>query len=142
MRETALSIRKLGPEDIELVHSAADLFDDPPIKEQTKAFLESDRDHIWIAYLGQEPVGMLTATTLLHPDKSPHIFVNELGIDDDYRRRGIATRLMAEAVSFARSCGLTPLWLAAEGDDDQANAFYRSLSEPTERVSVVYEWEE
>ncbi len=142
MREAALSIRKLGPEDAGLVQSAADLFDDPPIKEQTKAFLESGRDHIWIAYIGLDPAGFVTATTLLHPDKAPHIFVNELGVDEDFRRRGIATRLMAEVVSFARHCGLTPLWLAAEGDDDLANSFYRSLPEPTERRSVVYEWEE
>ncbi|MEL7197590.1 MAG: GNAT family N-acetyltransferase [Pseudomonadota bacterium] len=142
MTETALSIRKLGPEDAGLVHSAADLFDDPPLKEQTTAFLKSERDHIWIAYLGAEPVGFLTATTLLHPDKAPHIFVNELGFDEGYRRRGIATKLMAEAVSFARLCGLTPLWLAAEGNDELANSFYRSLSDPTERGAVVYEWEE
>lgn len=138
----AVTIRMLGQGDEALVHSAADLFDDPPIAEQTTAFLNSDRDHIWIAYCGQEPVGFVSAITLLHPDKPPHIFVNELGVDDDYRRQGIATRLMAEAVSFARSCGLTPLWLAAEGDDDLANSFYRSLSEPIERGSVVYEWEE
>lgn len=142
MTEIALSIRKLVPEDAELVHAAADLFDEPPIKQQTEAFLRSDRDHIWFAYLGQEPVGFVSATTLLHPDKPPHIFVNELGVDEDYRRRGVATRLMAEAVSFARANKMTPLWLAAEGDDDLANNFYRSLSGPTERGSVVYEWEE
>ena len=138
----AVTIRMLGKGDEALVHAAEDLFDDAPLAAQTQAFLASERDFIWFAYLGKEAVGFVSATVLIHPDKEPHIFVNELGVDDDHRRQGIGSKLMAEAVSFARANNMAPLWLAAEGDDDLANSFYRSLSEPTERGARVYEWEE
>ncbi len=137
----SVTVRLLGRGDEALIHAAADLFDDTPLPDQTQAFLASERDFIWVAFLGEEAVGFVSATVLIHPDKKPHIFVNELGVDDDHRRKGIGSKLMAEAVGFARSKKMIPLWLAAEGDDDLANSFYRSLSEPTERGSRVYEWE-
>lgn len=136
-----IAIRLLGSEDLELVLSAADLFDEPPIPDQTRAFLESEREFLWFALDGERPVGFVSASVLLHPDKPPHLFVNELATAEPYRRRGIATRLMQTVVDFGRERKLWPVWVAADGDDDLAQAFYRSLAGLTERGAVVFEWE-
>jgi ribosomal protein S18 acetylase RimI-like enzyme len=137
----AFTIRLLGAGDEAIVAEGALLFDHTPIPDQTSAFLRSERDFIWFAMAGSGPIGFVSASILLHPDKEPHLFVNELGVDDNFRRQGIATRLMQAVVHFGRERGLWPIWVAAEGDDHAAQAFYRSLSGMTERGAIVYEWE-
>ena len=136
-----IAIRLLGTGDEALVASAEGLFDDPPLEDQTQAFLESEREFLWFAIYGGKPVGFVSAASILHPDKQPHLFVNELATHAEYRRRGIARRLMETVAEFARARKLWPVWVAAEGDDEQAIAFYRSLGGMTERGAVVFEWE-
>lgn len=135
-----VSIRLLGPGDESLVLSAAELFDDLPIPEQTQGFLDSERDFLWFAIADDRPVGFVSAAVLLHPDKPPHLFINELSTVESHRRRGIATRLMHAVLDFGRERALWPVWVIAEGDDDPAQAFYRSLSGLAERGAVVFEW--
>ena len=136
-----IEIRRLGPDDFDLVMSAQGLFDFEPLADQSKAFLSSDREFIWFAMDGETPVGFVSASVILHPDKPPHLFVNELATHEGHRRKGVATALMETVVSFSREAGLWPVWLAAESDDEQAKAFYRSLRRPSERGSVIFEWE-
>ena len=136
-----VAIRLLGPGDETLVEAAAELFDHEPLPEQTRAFLASEREFLWLAIVKGRPAGFVSATSILHPDKRPHLFVNELATHEDHRRRGIATRLMRTVEQYGREHGLWPIWLAAEGDDEQAIAFYQSLSDMEERGAVVFEWE-
>lgn len=136
-----IAIRLLGPEDQVLVEAATDLFDNPPLADQTRAFLASDRDFIWFAIASDKPVGFVSASVLLHPDKPPHLFINELATAESHRRRGVATRLIEAVLEFGKAQALWPVWVAAEGDDEQAQAFYRSLGDKTERGVIVFEWE-
>ena len=141
MSDGAPEIRLLGPDDHALVTQAQGLFDNPPIADQTRAFLASDRDFLWFAILDEQPVGFVSATSVLHPDKLPNLFVNELETRDGFRRRGIATRLMRTVQGYGKAHDLWPIWLAAEGDDAQAIAFYRSLGDMEGRGATVFEWE-
>ena len=136
-----MEIRLLGPADQELANSAADLFDDRLIAEQLSDFLASERDFLWLALVDGQVAGFVSATIVLHPDKMPHLFVNELATHEDFRRRGVATQLMRTVQGYGKANGLWPIWVAAEGDDEQAIAFYRSLSDMGERAVVVFEWE-
>ena len=138
---TDWDVRLLGPDDAAMVLNAGDLFDFAPISAQTSVFLASDRDFLWFACSGETPIGFVSASILLHPDKPPHLFVNELAVDEDHRRKGVATALMQTAISYAKGHGLWPVWVAAEADDFVAQAFYRSLNDATERGAVVFEWE-
>ena len=140
MSET-IEIRLLGPGDEDLVSAGAELFDDPPDPVQTRAFLASDREFLWFALDGGQPVGFVSATSIFHPDKKPHLFVNELATREDHFRRGIATQLMRTVERFGREQGLWPIWVAAEGGDARAIAFYRSLQDMEERGVSVFEWE-
>lgn len=138
---TAIEVRLLSADDFDLVQSAEGLFDHQPLPQQTAAFLASDRDFIWFALEAGVPVGFVSASVILHPDKLPHLFVNELATREDRRRRGIARALMQTVADFGRSNGFWPIWLAAEGDDRPAKAFYRSLDDFDERDVVVFEWD-
>ena len=136
-----ISIRLLSAADEALVLSAAGLFDFSPMSDETRAFLSSDREFLWFAMANVQPVGFVSATSILHPDKSPHLFVNELAVHNNWRRRGVATKLMETVVAYGRENALWPIWLAAEGDDRNAQEFYRSLSDLSERGAIVFEWE-
>lgn len=141
MKSDGIAIRLLGPGDEALVASATGLFDHAPIADQTRDFLASAREFLWFAMDDDKPVGFVSATSILHPDKQPHLFVNELTTHADYRRRGIARRLMEAVEAFARAERLRPVWVVAEGDDEQAIAFYRSLGGMTEAGAVFFESE-
>ena len=140
MGESA-KIRLMTPADFDLVMNSADLFDHPPIPEQTRAFLASDREFLWLALVDGRPVGFVSATSILHPDKQPHLFVNELATHAEFQRQGIASSLMRTVETYGKAHGLWPIWVAAEGDDEGAIEFYRSLGDMAERGAVVFEWE-
>lgn len=137
-----VNVRLLGPDDHGLVMGAGDLFDAPPISAQTTAVLASERDFLWFAMSGNRPVGFASATSILHPDQPPNLFFNELGVHEDFRRRGVATRLVEAVLAHARRSDIWPVWVLAEGDDAQAIAFYRSLSGLSQAGSVFFEWEQ
>ncbi|MFA6219527.1 MAG: GNAT family N-acetyltransferase [Erythrobacter sp.] len=137
-----VEIRLLSSDDFDLVLSAEGLFDHQPIPQQTAAFLASDRDFIWFAMEALVPIGFVSASVILHPDKLPHLFVNERATREDRRRRGVARMLLQTVVDFGKSNSIWPLGLAAEGDDEPAKAVYRSPDGFGERDAVVFEWEQ
>lgn len=92
MADGAIDIRLLGPDDHAVVIAAQGIFDNRPIPDQTRDFLASDREFLWLAFYAGEVAGFVSATTILHPDKLPHLFVNELETREGFRRLGIATR--------------------------------------------------
>lgn len=48
---------------------------------------------------------------------------------------------MRTVEEYGKMNGLWPIGVAAEGDDAQAIAFYRSLGDMEERGATVFEWE-
>ena len=117
-----------------------DLFDNSLDAVSTDAFFASDLHHIAVALDGPTVVGMSTATTLLHPDKAPVGFIAEVGVHDDYLRRGIATRLLKCLMAHLRDLGITDIWLATETDNVPARGLYQSLDARETQGIVVYDW--
>ena len=141
MKDRAVNVRLLGPDDAALVLSSPDLFDAAPLPDQTIAMLESERDFLWFAFAQGRPVGFASATMVLHPDQRPVLFLNEIAVDEAVQRRGIGTMLMQAAIDLARSKGWTSTWVLARSDDAPAQTFYRSLSPATTQPSIMFEWE-
>ena len=61
-------------------------------------------------------------------DPARHAFVHDLYVAREYRRRGIATRLMDSAEAFARSHGVTDVRLAVLERNEDARAFDETLN--------------
>ena len=134
------TIRRLGPGDEALIGEGGYLFDGPPIAAETARFLAGNDSFLWFALVEGKPAGFVSAVRMRHPDKQPSLFIDELGVDEAYRRRGIATALMETAVAEARALGCEAAWVAAEGDDELAIAFYESMSGKSARMARVFEW--
>ena len=103
------------------------LFDDDIRPDQAAAFLADPMNLCVLAYDGAEAVGMVTGTILRHPDKTPTLFVNEVGTREGWMRQGIATALMNRMRAEALARGCEGAWLGTEAENEVAQSFYRSL---------------
>ena len=116
------------------------IFDNPVRDDQLAAFLADPGHAMVLACAGDAVVGFASGTVLRHPDKDPAFFLNEVEVAEDWRRRGIATRLVAALRARAGALGCSTLWLATERDNAPARGLYRAAgAEETEGI-VVYEW--
>ncbi|EAQ12121.1 acetyltransferase (GNAT) family protein [Maritimibacter alkaliphilus HTCC2654] len=135
-----IDVRRLGPVDIEAILSS-DAFDHPARPDQTRAFLDAPDTAIIGALDGDRMIGFASATVLLHPDKPPMLFVNEVGVNEGFRKRGIATRLVEALIDWARAYGCEGIWLATEEDNAAARALYRKLDARETTGVVVFDWD-
>jgi ribosomal protein S18 acetylase RimI-like enzyme len=136
----AFEIRWLGSGDDQLVLDAAVLFDATPRRDWTAQFLGRDGHHLLIAYLGDTPVGFISGVETLHPDKGAEMFVYELGVDDPYRRRGVASELVRELLEVARRRGCYGMWVPVEPDNEAALATYRSTGAAGPDPAANFTW--
>lgn len=133
-----VEIRQLGIADLRLVLNAnPDVFDHAVVPVRAAEFLGDPR-HVLIAALDEKSiVGFLSAVIYVHPDKEhPELWVNEVGVAEPYRQRGIGRRLMEAAIAAAQAAGCSALWVLSEADNSAARALYRSVC-ATETADVV-----
>jgi len=135
--DRAMRIEQLGPGDEERVLAAADLFDDAPDPAWTAAFFARDGHHLLMAFEGERAVGFVSGVETIHPDKGIELFVYELGVHEDHRRKGIAGALLDELEAIAAAQGCHGLWVATESDNVAALATYRSASYTPPEPCVV-----
>ena len=142
----SVTLRQLGTEDAPVL-LAADVFDSPADPAHVARFLgRSDapdpRHLIVVAETGGQVVGFASAAVLDHPDKPSSLFIIEVGVNEAWRRQGIATALVARLRALGRARGCRTSWVATEADNSPARALYaRTGGRETEGV-VVYDWDE
>ncbi|QFZ16538.1 GNAT family N-acetyltransferase [Saccharothrix syringae] len=124
----------------EAVVTAGHLFDDPPREDATRAFLADDRHHLLIAYVDDRPAGFVSGVETIHPDKGVEMLIYELGVDDRFRRRGVATALLRDLLELARSRGCTGAWTGTEKDNAAALAAYRGTEAELDYDTVGVSW--
>lgn len=107
--------------------------------ESLKKFLERG-GILLLACEGDKIAGAALCYELPHPDGNDTLYVHELDTHPDFRRRGVATQLMAEAMKRAKQRGLSEVWLGADQDNPAANALYRKLGPSEVESSVTYSY--
>lgn len=121
-----IRLLKAGDEQV-LTRVAPGVFDHPVRPDLARRFLATPSYRIIVALDGDLVVGMATGFSHFHPDKDEEFFVNELGVDDAYRRQGIGVAMMKALLAEARTMGCTAAWLGTETDNVAALATYRHL---------------
>ncbi|MCB1367211.1 MAG: GNAT family N-acetyltransferase [Rhodobacteraceae bacterium] len=129
-----------GPHNAELL-IGCDVFDNDVDPAQLAAFLADPGHMLVFAAIGARIVGFASGNTMLHPDKPPAFFINEVGVAEDFQRRGIATTLCEMLLKAARDGGCKGIWLATETDNHAARALYQRLRARETRDIVVYDWD-
>lgn len=106
-------------------------------KEKSLREIVGNPDCVYlIAYDGQKPVGIAMAAKFLNPSAKHWLYVDELGVRPDYRRRGIAGNLLKKLLEIAKDWQLDEVWLGTEPDNVAANHLYKSL-QPSKVESFV-----
>jgi ribosomal-protein-alanine N-acetyltransferase len=130
-----------GAED--RVVAAAHLFDHPVGLEAASRFLRREGNHIVIAYVDGEPAGFVSGTEILHPDrKEPELFLNELGVDPNFRGRGVGRALVAELWETARNRGCRGMWVLTDDDNVAATRTYAGAGGSRVGTNVMFQWGE
>ena len=114
----------LGDEDE--VARFEEAFDNRVLPDETRRFLEDDRHHLVLGYVDDRPAGFLSAVELFHPDKRSELFLNEVGVIEGARRRGVARALVDELKRIGHERGCASMWVLTDEDNAAAMRLYRS----------------
>jgi ribosomal protein S18 acetylase RimI-like enzyme len=135
-RMRRMEIRELGPGD-EAMLGRLD-FDGRPqaplAPEAAARFLADEHTHLWVAFDGPTPIGMLLAYELPRRCGAESIVhVYELGVATAHRRRGVGSALWSALRGHFPG---VEAYVLVEQSNASARAFYEAqgLAEPEERV--------
>ena len=141
MGET-ITIRTLGPDDAFVLDRVrAGVFDNPIDPAQAWAFLAVRLNLLTVAVYQGEVVGFVNGTVLLHPDKPRSLFLNEVGVHEDFQKQGIGTRLLRAITDEGRDRGCEEAWVLTDADNPAGNALYTRLKGAPTAGHVMYSWD-
>jgi ribosomal protein S18 acetylase RimI-like enzyme len=120
-----IEVRLLRPGDEQVLRAVADdVFDDPLDSAATAAFLADPRHHLAVAIDDGVVVGFASAVVYVHPDKpQPELWINEVGVAESHRCRGVGKRLLQALFARGRELGCDEAWVLT----DQSNTGARQL---------------
>ena len=94
--------------------------------------INSPLSQIFIAEVAGKAVGYVLCVQVIKPESpfttASHILeIDQLSVEPDWRRRGIASALMQQAEQFAVERGITRLTLTVAAFNTEAVAFYEAV---------------
>lgn len=131
-----IEIIRLTAANADLLRNVAeDVFDTEVVTARLRAYLAEPVNLMIVAVDGDLVVGQAAAVIHKHPDKPDELFIDEVGVSPDWRRQGIARRMMQALFAHGRSMGCQASWLATEEDNLPARRLYESFGE--DGVAIV-----
>jgi ribosomal protein S18 acetylase RimI-like enzyme len=124
--DTGVRIRRAVLGDGDEVARFEDAFDNRVLPEETRRFLEDERHHLLLGYVDDRPAGFLSAVEVFHPDKRSELFLNEVGVMEGARRRGLARALVDELKRIGHERACVSMWVLTDEDNAAAMRLYRS----------------
>lgn len=107
-----------------LARVADDVFDEDIDSARVAAYLATPGHFMVLAVADGEVVGQACGVIHRHLDLPTELYIDNLGVAEDFRRQGIASRLLDDLVAWGRSEGCEEAWVATEPDNDPACALY------------------
>ena len=113
----------------------ADAFDEeenffsaPPSDSYLARLLSDPRFVLLVARIGDAVVGALSAYELVKYERErSEFYIYDLAVAEPFRRRGVATALIAALKPIAKAAGGWVIFVQADRVDDPAIALYRTL---------------
>lgn len=136
-----LAVRRVGPEDEDLVRSALSLFDNR-IAAEPAEFVSDSKTLAFIAEKGGEIAGWLYGYELLRPDGHREALIYSVDVAEDYRGRGYGRALIAAFLAEARQKSYTEVWTLTDDDNTVAQSLYTNTGGGTGQGQVMYTWED
>src|SRR4051812_37588311 len=137
-----IEVKVLGPEDRAMLdHVGPDVFDrgiDPGLAAE---FLSDPRHHLVVAIDVGVVVGFASGVHYVHPDKPAELWINEVGIAESHRGRGIGKRIMVAMLEHARTLGCREAWVLTDRGTQPAMRLYaaaRGTAAPRDQVMFTF----
>jgi ribosomal protein S18 acetylase RimI-like enzyme len=105
-----------------------------------EAFLRDSSSFVLGAYIDDAPVGLAWGLQMRSPSGGLTTYVHELDVHENWRRQGIGSALITEAITLARRRGSTKFWLSTGGHNETAQALYESLGGDRKPLGDVNYW--
>ncbi len=120
--------RLLGPDDgPQLERVAPDVFDNAVRPEMAARFLADPNHHLAVAIDEGVIVGFASGVAYVHPDKSPELWINEVGVAPTHQGQGLGKVVMRLLLETARARGCAEAWVLTDKTNAAARALYASL---------------
>ncbi len=122
---SAIEIRVLGAHEADaLKRVSADVFDRGIDARWTAEFFADPRHHLAVAIDHGVVVGMASGVHYVHPDKAPELWINEVGVAESHRNRGLARAIVGALLAHARALGCREAWVLTSDDNAAARRAY------------------
>ena len=134
-------IVRIGPAQAGLLERVADdVFDEAIDPARVAAYLAEPNHLMVLAVSGGEVIGQARGMVHRHPDLPTELYIDNVGVAEDRRRAGIATRMLDELVAWGRELGCEEAWVGTEHDNAPARALYEGRGATAEPfVMYLYE---
>jgi len=124
--EAAVRVRRARRGDEGEVARFVEAFDNDVLPGETTRFLDDERHVLMLGYVGDRPAGFVSAVEVFHPDKQSELFLNEIGVMQRDRRRGVARALIDELRTVGRELGCANMWVLTDEANTAAMNLYAS----------------
>ena len=108
--------------------------------DEPEEFLHDPNSFALAAYADDEPAGLAWGIQMRSPSGRLTSYRHELDVHEHWRRQGIGSALVAEAMALARRRGSTKFWLSTGGHNETAQALYASLGGDRKPLGDVNYW--
>lgn len=135
-----VEITRVGPDDVDRVVAASPLFDQPATAAGAAQFLAMPGHHLLLASIDGADVGFVSGIETNHPDKGTEMFLYELGVHEEHRRRGVGRALVDALAALAVELGCYSMWVATDADNEAALATYLAAGADPPEPGVTLTW--
>lgn len=133
-----IKIRLATIEDLSAIEQVeSGLFDDAVKPDRSREFLNDPRHHLILAYYNNRIIGMASAFHYVHPDKDPTLFMNEIGVSEEYQNHGIGRAMARKLYEHARELGCKEVWVATESSNIAARKAFAAAGGVEDKELVV-----
>jgi aminoglycoside 6'-N-acetyltransferase I len=136
MPSVTATIRRIAPGDEALLERVADdVFDRPIDPTRLRAFLAEPR-HLMVLAITDDGlvVGQARAIIHLSPDQADELYIDNMGVDPAFQRRGLGGGLLDELLAWGKERGCDYAWLGTETDNVPARGLYASRGGEAEEM--------
>ena len=136
----AMEIKRITKVDSELANQINLILDEGTTwdKHQGDLFTKNPDNLLLLAFEDNKPVGFLTAHRLQRFDKRrAEVLLYEMGVGQDYRKKGIGKALIEECKIWAKEIGADEVWVLTEKDNIPAMAMYQATGAKEEASGTI-----
>lgn len=120
-------VRLATTEDVALIQAAARLERKVELPlEAAQRLVENPRNRVVLAIERESVIGYIIGHLLDRLDGESMVLIYDVFVDEAFRKRGVASQMMALLLEGARSAGVRKAWVFTADDNIAARALYES----------------